>query len=313
MLSRKLRTRLISFVGIAIIAFGLCFITEKSVLADELAYLGPIGTYSEQATKVYQSQTPGFEKIVPYKTITAVTTAIKSGKVKRGLIPIENSNSGFVAETYGLIFEKLDPEWRIIDEVTIPISSSLLVKPGTKASNIKQIISHPNALRGVATYLKQNFPEVPLIKANSTAAAAKQVSSGDGTTAAVASPNAAKVYGLQQMATNIQDNNYETNFWVIVRSDSASLHPNSNHLIISLKAPFGSRVFSETIAKLQKTGFYVVNVNSIPLGESIHSYRYLIRFESKSQNSNNLKQVKTLLKAMLNSDVQILLLGAYQR
>ncbi|MEO1558710.1 MAG: prephenate dehydratase domain-containing protein [Cyanobacteria bacterium J06632_19] len=94
---------------------GLCFITEKSVLADELGYLGPIGTYSEQATKVYQSQTPGFEKMVPYKTITAVTTAIKSGEVKRGLIPIENSDSGFVAETYGLIFEKLDPEWRIID------------------------------------------------------------------------------------------------------------------------------------------------------------------------------------------------------
>ncbi|MEM6752493.1 MAG: prephenate dehydratase domain-containing protein [Cyanobacteria bacterium P01_C01_bin.38] len=313
MLSWKLRTSLISFVGIAIIAFGLCFITEKSVLADELAYLGPIGTYSEQATKVYQSQTPGFEKIVPYETITAVTTAIKSGKVKRGLIPIENSNSGFVAETYGLIFEKLDPEWRVIDRVTIPISSSLLVKPGTKASNIKEIISHPNALRGVETYLNQNFPQVPLIEVNSTAAAAKQVSSGDGTTAAVASPNAAKVYGLQTLATNIQDNNYETNFWVIVRSGSASLNPNSNHLIISLKAASGSRIFSDTISKLQKTGFYVVNVNSVPLGESIHSYRYLIRFESKSQNSNNLKQVKTLLKAMRNSNVQILLLGAYQR
>ncbi|MEO1432594.1 MAG: prephenate dehydratase domain-containing protein [Cyanobacteria bacterium J06633_8] len=115
MLSRKPRPSFISFVSIATIALGLCFITEKSVLADELGYLGPIGTYSEQATKVYQSQTPGFEKMVPYKTITAVTTAIKSGEVKRGLIPIENSDSGFVAETYGLIFEKLDPEWRIID------------------------------------------------------------------------------------------------------------------------------------------------------------------------------------------------------
>ncbi|AFY57006.1 prephenate dehydratase [Rivularia sp. PCC 7116] len=313
MLSRKPRPSFIRFVGIATIGFGLCFITEKSVLADELGYLGPTGTYSEQATKVYQSQTPGFEKVVPYKTITAVTTAIKSSEVKRGLIPIENSDSGFVAETYRLIFEKIDPEWRIIDEVTIPITSSLLVKTGTKASNIKQIISHPNALRGVATYLKQNFPEVPLIEVNSTAAAAKLVSNGDGTTAAVASPNAAKVYGLQTIATNIQDNNYETNFWIIARSNLASFDPNSNHLIISIKAPSGSRIFSETIAKLQKAGFYVVNVNSIPLGESIHSYRYLIRFESKSQNFNNLKQVKTLLKAMQNSDGEVILLGAYQR
>ena len=310
MLLQKSRTVSIRFIAIASVMFGLSFITGKSVLADELGFLGPIGTYSEQATKTYQSKTPGFEKIVPYKTITGVTTAIKSGEVKRGLIPIENSDSGFVAETYGLIFEKLDPDWRIIDEVTIPITSSLLVKPGTKTNNIKKIISHPNALRGVATYLQQNFPRIPLIEVNSTAAAAKQVSSGDGTTAAVASPNAAKVYGLQTIASDIQDNDYNTNFWVIVRSNLASFDPNSNHLIISLKAPSGSQIFSDTITKLQDAGFHVVNVNSIPLGESIYSYRYLIRFESKSKT---LKQVTTLLQAMQNSDGKVLLIGAYQR
>ncbi|MEO1376705.1 MAG: prephenate dehydratase domain-containing protein [Cyanobacteria bacterium J06635_10] len=313
MLSHKPRPSLINFLSITVVVLGLSFVTEKLAIASELGYLGPIGTYSEQATRVYQSTVPGFEQAVPYKTITAVTTAIENGKITRGVIPIENSDSGFVDETYRLIFEKLDPGWRAIDEVTIPINSSLLVKPGTQASNIKKIISHPNALRGVATYLRQNFPDTPLIEISSTAAAAKEVSRGDGTTAAVASPNAAKVYGLQSFATNIQDNDYKTNFWVIVRSNLASFNPDSNHLIISLEAPSGSQIFSDTIAKLQDIGFNLVNVNSIPLGESIYSYRYLIRLESKSKIPNALEGVSKLLKAVESSDGKVLLLGAYKR
>jgi prephenate dehydratase len=157
MLSRpllnKLRLRRVTFATL-----GLSIVTQiNSVTAETFGYLGPQGTYSQQATEVYQSRVPGFDIAIPYNTITAVTTAVKSGEVPRGLIPAENSDSGFVSETYRLIFEKLDPGWRVIDEVTIPITSSLLVKSGTQALHIKQIISHPNALRGVATSRRAKF------------------------------------------------------------------------------------------------------------------------------------------------------------
>lgn len=314
MVSQKPRQKFFRLVGITAVAFGLSIVTElKLALADRIGYLGPIGTYSEQATKVYQSEAPGFEQAVPYNTITAVTTAIKSGEIVRGLIPVENSDSGFVVETYGLIFEKLDPGWRVIDEVTIPINYSLLVKPGTKVSDIKKIISQRNALRGVATYLRKNFPRIRPTEVSSTAAAASYVSEGDGTTAAVASQDAAKIYGLQTLATNIQDNDNKTNFWVIVPSNLANEDLDSNHLIIALEAPFGSQIFSSTIAKLSYAGFNVVNVHSTPLGKGIYSYRYLIRFKSNSKVPNVLKRVSILLEAVQQSGGRALLVGAYRR
>lgn len=318
----KPRQKLVTIFGITTVAFGLSIFTElKSALADRIGYLGPVGTFSQQATKVYQSTVPDFDKAIPYDTITGVVTATKSGEVTRGLIPVENSDSGFVAETYRLISVQLDPGFRVIDEVTIPITYSLLVKPGTQAHHIKKIISHPNALRGVSSYLSQNFPNIPQQKENSTATAAKKVSLSDGTTAAIASPNAAPTYGLQTLAQNIQNKNSKTKFWAIVRSGVAYKNPDSNHLIVALEAPKDSQIFSETIALIKDAGFNITNVQSIPVGKSINSntepfskrYRYLIKFKSNS-NSNVLKRVSTLLKKVQElGGGQALLIGAYKR
>ena len=80
MLSRKPPQKFLTLVGITSVAFGLSIVTEfKLALADRIGYLGPQGTYSEQATKVYQSKDPSFDQAIPYNTITAVTNAIKTG------------------------------------------------------------------------------------------------------------------------------------------------------------------------------------------------------------------------------------------
>jgi|GEM_PF-4660010 len=125
MILRKPRQKLFTLVGITSVAFGLSFVTEfKLALADRIGYLGPQGTYSEQATKVYQSKAPGFEQAVPYNSITAVTTAIESGEVTRGLIPVENSDSGFVAETYRLILRNKSLGWRETANCSTRLSST---------------------------------------------------------------------------------------------------------------------------------------------------------------------------------------------
>jgi prephenate dehydratase len=119
--------------------------------------------------------------------------------------------------------------------------------------------------------------------------------------------------GLQSLANNIQDNDNKTNFWVIVRSNLAYEDLDSNHLIIALEAPSDSQIFSSTIAKLSNAGFNVVNVNSMPLGKGIYSYRYLIRFELNSKVSNVFKRVSRLLEAVQQSGGRAVLIGAYKR
>ena len=82
-----------------------------------------------------------------------------AGETPYGLIPNENSSGAFVAETSGLL-AKGDPGWRIIGELTLPISNTLLVKPGTNASDIRTIISHPQPFKQSAGYLAANYPNV---------------------------------------------------------------------------------------------------------------------------------------------------------
>ncbi len=153
---------------------------------------------------------------------------------------------------------------------------------------------------------------IPLKEASSTAAAAKEISDGDGTTAAIAAPGAAWVYGLVTLADNIQDNDYQTNFWVVVSTSKASFDVNPNHLIIALDVPSGSQAFSSTVQRMQDAGFYVVNVNSTPFG-NLYSYRYLIRLKSNSKLQSALQRVNTVLKAVQRSGASALLIGAYRR
>lgn len=78
-----------------------------------------------------------------------------------------------MGETHRLLLGPQDPGWRAIADVTIPISNNLLVKPGIKASDLKKIVSHPEALKECAKWLSANFPQVPLEEVSSTAAAAR--------------------------------------------------------------------------------------------------------------------------------------------
>jgi prephenate dehydratase len=66
--------------------------------------------------------------------------------VQFGLLPFENSIGGLVGETQKLLLAPQNPEWRVIADVTIPISNNLLVKPGAKPSDLRKIVSHLEAL-----------------------------------------------------------------------------------------------------------------------------------------------------------------------
>ena len=245
--------------------------------AADLAFLGPRGTYSEQATDLYRSHVPGFEQTVPLETITGVTNAVREGRAPRGIIPAVATTSGFPAETTRVLLGSLDPGIRIIGEVHIPIENDLLVKPGTKLADITTVISHPNALGEARAWLSEHLPHASLQEARSTAAAAADVAKGDGSTAAVAGPAAAKLYGLEVLASAIQDNKQNaTSFWAIVKAGSGEVESHPDRIAVNLDVPADSAAFSILVDDLLKLGFSVIDVNSVPLPGELFSYRYMI-------------------------------------
>lgn len=244
--------------------------------ADELAFLGPRGTYSEQAADQYSNRVRGFDKTVPMDTITAVWRVVQDGRIQRGIIPAVATTSGFPAESTRVLLGALDPGVRIVGEQTIPIDNDLMVKPGTTLERIKTVLSHPNALGEAGHWLHANLPHAAWQETKSTAAAAEIVSTGDGTTAAVAGPFAAKYYGLDVLAEKIQDNQQNaTSFWAIVRA-GAPMEDTPDRIAVNLEAPAGSAAFSAVVSELASAGLQVVNVNSVPLAGELLGYRYMI-------------------------------------
>jgi prephenate dehydratase len=245
--------------------------------ADELAFLGPRGTYSEQAAELYRSRVKTIDRTAPLPTITGVIDAVKGGTVARGLIPVVTTSSGFPLETSRLLSAAIDPGFRVVGEVNIPIDNDLMAKPDATIATIRTVLSHPNALGEARDWLRAHLPDAQLQETRSTAAAAEQVSHGDTSMAAVAGPAAAKLFGLTLLAERIQDNkDNRTSFWVIEKAQTKLAEEHPDRVVINLDAPAGSRVFSTVVAGALRVGFSVLHVNSAPLPGKLFGYRYTI-------------------------------------
>lgn len=168
----------------------------------KLGYLGPRGTFSEQAALIYSDRVNKKIEFKMFFSIIEVIDAVNSGVIDEGIVPFENSIEGTVTSTVDtLIF---DAELFINSELILKVEQNLMAKHGTDKKDIKRIISHPQALAQCRKYIKElGISET--IPVSSTAEAAHIVSDGDGSTAAIAPKIAAEVYDLEIIGCNISD------------------------------------------------------------------------------------------------------------
>ena len=130
-----------------------------------IAYLGPPGTNAEQAALKYDSQA----HLIPFPSVFAVASAVDTGIAGEGIVPIENSLEGSVPDTLDLLIH--ESRLLICRELVLNIENHLLVKPGTSASGLKIIFSHPQALGQCRRFLERCYPKAQMVAALSTAAA----------------------------------------------------------------------------------------------------------------------------------------------
>jgi prephenate dehydratase len=278
---------------ILLAVFGALLLTQMAASASDLAFLGPKGSYSDEAATISASR-DHITGTLPLSTISAIAESVRDGRVEFGLLPFENSIGGFVGETQKLLLAAPDLGWRVIGDITIPISNNLLVKPGTKASDLKKVISHPEALKECAKWLKTNFPELAQEEVSSTAAAAEAVSKGDGTIAAIASPAAASVYQLQILFSNIEDNRSNaTNFVVIEGARRDFSERNPTRLVVRIEAASGTDIFARLLDALNRLSFNLTSADSVATGTP-GSHRFALILDSKK--GTDLDQIQDLLR-----------------
>jgi prephenate dehydratase len=167
-------------------------------------------------------------KPVPCPTFEDALNAVAAGEVDLGMIPIENSLAGRVADIHHLM---PTAGLHIIGEWFLPIRNQLMAPAGATLKGIKSVESHVMALGQCRNYLRKMG--VKTIVAADTAGAAREVAErGDKTRAAVASRLAAEIYGLDILAENIEDEAHSTTRFVIL-SREASQAPQNNGPVIT--------------------------------------------------------------------------------
>src|SRR5215208_2638269 len=166
-----------------------------------VAYLGPPGTFSEEAVARCDLARAG--EAVPHSTFAEAYAALRRGEVDAALLPIENSIEGSVGATLDLLVG--DPGPLIRRELLLPVRQHLLARPGTRLADIARVLSHPQPFGQCSRFLREKLPGAALEPTHSTAEAARMVAAGAPAAAAIGSRAAADRYGLALLAESIQD------------------------------------------------------------------------------------------------------------
>ncbi|MBK9179809.1 MAG: prephenate dehydratase [Acidimicrobiales bacterium] len=181
-----------------------------------VGFLGPHGTFTEQAllTQPYLAAA----ELVALPTIPDVLEATESGHTDVGFVPIENSIEG----TVNLTIDTLAFGTRLLiqREVVLEIEMHLLAAPGVALADVRRVVSFPHAWAQCRRFLHEHLPGVDLVAATSTAEAARLAGEDPRPdTAAIAPALAGKLYGLEALATDIEDHDTNQTRFVVVARD----------------------------------------------------------------------------------------------
>jgi prephenate dehydratase len=186
-----------------------------------LGYLGPPGTFSEEALRAHGRGDPpgaGGHERVPYATIPDALQAVRDGEVDRALVPIENALEGAVNATLdGLAAEA--PDVAIVGETVLGIRTCLIAAGPLELGDVRVVVSHPQPLGQCARFLRRELPGAEVRAATSTAEAVRTVTASREPLAALGPRGAAELYGGTILRDGVDDDaDNATRFVWVARS-----------------------------------------------------------------------------------------------
>lgn len=210
----------------------------------KVGYLGPEGTFCEEASKLYVKRIPGKVELYPYTTIHDLLYAADRRRLSEAIVPIENSVEG----TVGMVTDMLvkDVNLLIKYEIIIPVYHYLIAQKGIKLKEVTDVISHPQALDQCKDFLRKKLPKVKLHLAYSTSDAVRQVATSLGEKviahgkvkgsvfAAIGTKASAKLYGLKVLASKINAKENQTRFVVLAKKDHPRTGDDKTSIVFSI-------------------------------------------------------------------------------
>lgn len=252
-----------------------------------VGYQGVAGAFSQAAvTRFFGEGTNN----IGYPEFEDVYKALEDGNIDYGVLPIENSLTGSINDNYDLIRKY---GFHIVGEVSVPVSQCLMALPGVSLKDITQAYSHPQGLAQSSDFFNEHRYIEPM-PYKDTAMAAKYVHERqEKNKAAVASPLAAQLYGLEIIQSNIQnDKSNMTRFMVISKEFICPEDSNKMSIIFTLNHEVGT--LYNMLQIIRQCQINLVRIESRPMKKENWQYYFYIDFEGNIRDEKMKKAIEKM-------------------
>ena len=264
-----------------------------------VVYQGVPGAYSYIAMQRYFGENVSNFAVPTWRE---AMEAVKDGKADYAVLPIENSTAGIVADVYDLLQEYNN---YIIAETYVKVEHALLGLPGTNLDAVKVVYSHPQGLMQCEHFLAQH--DWQQISQTNTAGSAKKVlEENDPTHVAIASEEAAKVYGLEVLKRGVNDLDNNTTRFVIV-TNTRKFVKNAQKMSIVFETKNETGTLYNLLSHIIYNGLNMNKIESRPIEGRAWEFRFFVDFEGNIDDA----PVMNALRGIEEEAVSIKLLGNY--
>lgn len=272
-----------------------CRALEKRV---SVAYLGPAGTFSEQAVyRQFGQSVVG----LPCMSIDEVFRATEAGAADFGVVPVENSTEGVVNRTLDLL---LQTRLTISAELALPVQHHLMTASGSM-EGVSRICAHSQALAQCQAWLSQHHPDIERLAVSSNGEAAR-LAAENPAVAAIAGQSAGQMHQLQTVSAQIQDDpRNRTRFAVIGRLQTAPSGQDQTSLVLSVPNQAGA--VHQLLAPLAQHGVSMTRFESRPARSGDWEYFFFVDIEGHEQDP----RVAEALAALKQQAAFFKVLGSY--
>ena len=265
----------------------------------KVCFFGAPGSYSEQAmAECFGMEVSSF----PAATFKEVMEAVQSGNADFGVLPIENTTTGGITDSYDLLMEY---DNYLVGEHVVKIEHALLGVPGAKIEDLCKVYSHAQGLSQCRKFFDEH-PEIRPVGSGSTSASAKKVmEAGDKTVAAIASKRAAVIYGLEILAECLNTEDVNSTRFIIVTNKKQYL-PKANKISICFELPHESGSLYKMLSHIMYNNLNMTKIESRPIPGRSFEYRFFVDFEGKITDAavrntlNGIREEASRLKILGN-------------
>ncbi|MEH0154599.1 prephenate dehydratase [Limibacter armeniacum] len=294
----ELSQGMLSRSAIEAIFLEIFAVSRNIELPEKVAYLGPEGSFTHQAA---ESRFGAMSEYISLRTIKSVFDNVETGRVRFGVVPIENNQEGSVAETIDMLCER---DVKIVAEIPMAINFTF-ASMEDNPKKIKKIYSKDIAFRQCREFIQDYFgDDIKLVEVASTSKAAKLALENENS-AAICSHIAAKLYGLPILFDNIEDSKHNTTRFLILAQDVLNQKSENDKTSILAKLSDRPGALVDFLKEFSFRDLNLTKIESRPARiKDSFKYWFLIDFDGHYQD----EKVQQILEKYGDS---LVFLGSY--